>query len=77
MERREMWKIQVHRKENKTRKIKIRGSKKVKKKKGNGRGGKEGKMKANFLMIHTKTVRTMPVVTGNKILLMIFQSKTE
>ena len=43
MQRREMWNIQVHNKENKTRKIKSRGRKKVKKKKGKGRGKKEGK----------------------------------
>ena len=35
--------IQVHNKENKTRKIKSRGRKKVKKEKGKGRGKKKGK----------------------------------
>ena len=34
MEKKKMWKIQVHSKENKTRKIKNRGRKKVKKEKG-------------------------------------------
>ena len=42
-----MWNIQVHNKENKTRKIKNRGRKKVKKKKE-----KEGeKKKEKFLMV--------------------------
>ena len=43
MEKKEMWKIQVHSKENKTRKIKSRGRKKVKKEKGKGKKKKEGK----------------------------------
>ena len=43
MEKKKMWNIQEHSKENKTRKIKSRGRKKVKKEKGKGRGKKEGK----------------------------------
>ena len=42
MEKKNMWNIQVHSKENKTRKIKNRARKKVKKEKGKGRGKKEG-----------------------------------
>ena len=38
-----MCNIQLHNKENKTRKIKSRGRKKVKKKKGKGREKNEGK----------------------------------
>ena len=44
MEKKNTCNIQVHNKENKTRKIISRGRKKVKKEKGKGREKKEGKI---------------------------------